>query len=466
MAITHLKFPILAATMLTGAFVKAQEPIKAEDMPQAWHYASEYEQTVPTDDAWWHKFADPTLDSLMTIGINNNYNVLQAQRRIEIARQTLRQSRSGYYPAFTLQGGWNKSRQSGMTGTVAANAVNSSYFDLGVNMNWEIDVFGKVTARARESKAQFNATRAEYDAVMVSIGAKIATAYFQLRSLQTEIEVLTHHIASQKRVMEITKARFDAGLSSALDVAQSSTTYYSTLASITALRTNAASAINSLAVLLGLFPEQLAPMLQEPKPMPDYRQIVAVGAPMELLRRRPDVAEAEYTLAQYAAALGVAKKDFLPTLALTGSIGTSAHRIGDLFTDRSLSYTIAPTLSWTIFDGLSREAGIESAKQQMLAGIDNYNLTVLTAVQEVETSMTSYSNDLQYIDYLNQVVEQAEKAFTLSVDLYKQGLTDFINVTNSQINLLQYSNELVVAQGQALADLVSLYQALGGGWNL
>lgn len=466
MVITHLKFPLLAAAMLACTFVKAQEPIKAEDMPQAWHYASEYEQTVPTDDAWWRKFADPTLDSLMTIGINNNYNVLQAQRRIEIARQTLRQSRSGYYPAFTLQGGWNKSRQSGMTGPVAANAVNSSYFDLGVNMNWEIDVFGKVTARSRESKAQFNATRAEYDAVMVSIGAKIATAYFQFRSLQTEIEVLTHHIASQKRVMEITKARFDAGLSSALDVAQSSTTYYSTLASITALKTNATSAINSLAVLLGLFPEQLAPMLQESRPMPDYRQIVAVGAPMELLRRRPDVAEAEYTLARYAAALGVAKKDFLPTLALTGSIGTSAHKIGDIFTDRSLSYTIAPTLSWTIFDGLSREAGIESAKQQMLAGIDNYNLTVLTAVQEVETSMTAYSNDLQYIDYLNQVVEQAEKAFTLSVDLYKQGLTDFINVTNSQINLLQYSNELVVAQGQALSDLVSLYQALGGGWNL
>lgn len=353
-----------------------------------------------------------------------------------------------------------------MTGSVPSNAVTSSYFDLGVNMNWEIDVFGKVTARARESKARFNASRAEYDAVMVSVGAKIATAYFQLRSLQSEIEVLNHHIASQKRVMEITKARFDAGLSSALDVAQSSTTYYSTLASITALKTNATSAINSLAVLLGLFPEQIAPMLQNPRPMPDYRQIVAVGVPMELLRRRPDVAEAEYTLAQYAAALGVAKKDFLPTLALSGSIGTSAHKIGDLFTDRSLSYSIAPTLSWTIFDGLSREAGIESAKQQMLAGIDNYNLTVLTAVQEVETAMTSYSNDLQYIDYLNQVVVQAEKAFILSVDLYKQGLTDFINVTNSQINLLQYSNELVVAQGQALADLVSLYQALGGGWNL
>lgn len=466
MAITHLKLPLLTAALLTATVAKAQEPIKAGDMPQAWHYASEFVQTVPTDDPWWSNFSDPTLDSLMVLGINNNYNVLQAQRRIEIARQSLRQSRSGYYPAFNLQGGWNKSRQSGMTGSVPSNAVTSSYFDLGVNMNWEIDVFGKVTARARESKARFNASRAEYDAVMVSVGAKIATAYFQLRSLQSEIEVLNHHIASQKRVMEITKARFDAGLSSALDVAQSSTTYYSTLASITALKTNATSAINSLAVLLGLFPEQIAPMLQNPRPMPDYRQIVAVGVPMELLRRRPDVAEAEYTLAQYAAALGVAKKDFLPTLALSGSIGTSAHKIGDLFTDRSLSYSIAPTLSWTIFDGLSREAGIESAKQQMLAGIDNYNLTVLTAVQEVETAMTSYSNDLQYIDYLNQVVVQAEKAFILSVDLYKQGLTDFINVTNSQINLLQYSNELVVAQGQALADLVSLYQALGGGWNL
>lgn len=465
MALSYIKILILGAAASNCAAVVAQDRLTAQDLPQTWQYASGFEQTVPTDDNWWSTFADPTLDSLMTMGIANNYNVLQAQRRIEIARQSLRQARAGYFPSFSLQGGWNKARQSGMTGPVASNAVNSSYFDLGINMNWEIDIFGKVTARARESKAQYQATRAEYDAMMVSVGARIATAYFQVRALQAEIEVLDRHIASQKKVMEITKARFEAGLSSALDVAQSSTTYYSTLASITSLKTNEASAINSLAVLLGIFPSQLEPMIAETKPLPDYRHIVAVGVPMELLRRRPDVAEAEYTLAQYAAAAGVAKKDFLPTVAINGSIGTSAHKGGDLFTDRSFSYSIAPTLSWTIFDGLSREAGIEAAKQQLLAGIDNYNLTVLTAVQEAETAMASYSNDLQYIDYLNQVAEQAQKAFTLSVDLYKQGLTDFINVTNSQINLLQYSNELVVAHGQALADLVSLYQALGGGWN-
>lgn len=466
MAFTLFNIPVLAAAALIAVGAQAQEQISASDMPQAWQYASEFAQTVPTDDAWWRKFADPTLDSLMTIGIAANYDVLQAQRRIEIGRQTLRQARSGYYPNLGLQGGWTRARQSGMTGPVAADAVTASYFDLGVNMNWEIDVFGKVTARARQSKAQVNASRAEYDAAMVSVGARIATAYFRLRSLQAEIEVIDRHIASQKRVMEITQARFDAGLSSALDVAQASTNYYSTLASITAIKTSEAATLNALAVLVGLFPEQLAPMLRQGTPIPDYRQIVAVGAPMELLRRRPDVIAAECELASQAAALGVAKKDFLPTLSLTGSIGTSAHKGGDLFTNRSFTYSIAPTLSWTIFDGLARESAIAGAKQQMLASIDNYNLTVLTAVQEVETAMASYTNDLRYIDYLAQALEQANKAFTLSVDLYKQGLTDFINVSNSQINLLQFSNELVVAQGQALADLVSLYQALGGGWNL
>lgn len=466
MAFTRFNIPVLAAAALIAVGAQAQEQISASDMPQAWQYASEFAQTVPTDDAWWRKFADPTLDSLMTIGIAANYDVLQAQRRIEIGRQTLRQARSGYYPNLGLQGGWTRARQSGMTGPVAADAVTASYFDLGVNMNWEIDVFGKVTARARQSKAQVNASRAEYDAAMVSVGARIATAYFRLRSLQAEIEVIDRHIASQKRVMEITQARFDAGLSSALDVAQASTNYYSTLASITAIKTSEAATLNALAVLVGLFPEQLAPMLRQGTPIPDYRQIVAVGAPMELLRRRPDVIAAECELASQAAALGVAKKDFLPTLSLTGSIGTSAHKGGDLFTNRSFTYSIAPTLSWTIFDGLARESAIAGAKQQMLASIDNYNLTVLTAVQEVETAMASYTNDLRYIDYLAQALEQANKAFTLSVDLYKQGLTDFINVSNSQINLLQFSNELVVAQGQALADLVSLYQALGGGWNL
>ncbi|MCM1452238.1 MAG: efflux transporter outer membrane subunit [Clostridium sp.] len=454
-----------SALLCAGACAFGQTALTESEMPQQWRYATEYYQTIPTDDKWWNGFEDSLLDSLISVGVDNNYNVLMAQRRIEMARQAVRQAQSGYYPQLSLDGGWTRARTSGMTGSTPASANTASYFDLGVSMNWELDVFGKVTSRAKESKAQFQATRAEYAATMVSVSAKIASTYFQLRTVQGELEVMERHIESQKRVLDITQARFDAGLSSKLDVTQASTTYYSTLASITSLRTQESTYINALAVLLGVFPKDIADTLLVYKPLPDYHRIVSIGLPMELLRRRPDIVEAECTLAADAAALGVAKKDFLPTLSLQGSVGTQAHKIGDMFTDQSFTYSIAPTLSWTIFDGFSRKAAVASAKEQMLASIDNYNLTVITAVQEAGTAMEAYTNDLRYIDYLTKVVDAARESLTLSVDLYKQGLSPFINVSDAQITLLQYSNQLVSARGQALVDLVTLYQAVGGGWE-
>lgn len=454
----------IAAMSCVGLKAYPQTPIKAEDMPAQWQYTEMYDQTLPTSDTWWKEFGDPMLDSLISLGVSNNYDVLTAQRRIDMARQTLRQTQAAYFPTLTMNAGWTANQASGMTTKHHADASTMSYFDLGMDMSWQIDVFGKITERAKASKAQFMATSAEYSAMMVTVSAKIATAYLQLRTLQTELEVLNRHIAQQKRVADITNARHEAGLASMLDVAQSLTTYYSTNAAMLSLNTSITTTINAIAVLTGTFPDNIAETLSCPTPMPSYQKIVAVGMPMELLRRRPDIAQAEATLAGYASALGVAKKDFLPTLSLNGSIGTSSHDISDMFGKQSYTYSVAPTLSWTVFDGMSRNAAVASARRQMEAGIDNYNSTVLTAVQEVDNAMATYANQVKYINMMDKVVAQAEKSFDLSIDLYKQGLTDFINVTNSQISYLTYSNELVEAKGQALAALVNLYQALGGGW--
>ena len=456
---------IVTALLATVVHVSAQQPITQTDMPPRWQYAPGFDQTLPADDNWWQMFGDTTLDSLIVLGADNNYDVLQAMRRIEIARQTLRQTRSDYFPSLSVGAGWNKSRVSGMTGDIPTDAATSSRFSLSLDMNWEIDVFGRITTAAKGKKAAYRASRAEYAATSVSICARIATAYMQLRTLQAQKAVLMQHIASQQHVDSLTVARFEAGLASKLDVAQARTTLYSTRASMTAIETSITTTINALAVLTGMFPQQIAPWLMKEAPMPDYHQLVTVGVPMELLRRRPDVVSAEYSLAEATAAAGVAKKDFLPTLSIAGSIGTAAHNAGDLFSHQSLTYTIAPTLSWTIFDGFSRSAASAIAREQMHAAIDNYNLTILTAVQEVDNAMATYANDLRYIDLMTRTVQEATESYNLSINLYKNDLASFINVSNAQINLLQYANELVLARGQALAALINLYQALGGGWE-
>lgn len=449
------------------------EQLKAESrdlfidsIPSQWEYTSQFDQDFPTDDPWWKVFDDSLLDSLIREGESRNFNLLQAGRRIEMARQAVRKAKSSYYPQFDLSAGWSKNRTSALTSKLSPTNVTTGYYSAGVDMSWEIDLFGKIYANVKESKASLNASRADYAAVSISVCAEIATSYMQLRMLQEELAVTEEHIESQQKVLAITEARFETGLASMLDVAQAKTVYYSTLASLSSLKSQINTTINAIAVLVGVYPDEISGRLSERRPQLSPVQPVNIGIPMDLIRRRPDVVEAEYELASYAAALGIAKKEFLPTLSLTGSIGTSSMELGDLMTKRSITYSIAPTLTWTIFSGFARNAEIASAKEQMLAGIDNYNLTLLTAVQEVDNAMVSYFEALVYEKRIEEVLSNAQLAFDLALDRYKQGLDAFINVADAQITLLQYANELVEARGNSLTSLVTLYKALGGGWSI
>lgn len=441
------------------------EAALTDSVPAHWTYDEHFNQSIPTDDNWWHQLGDPLLDSLIARGIENNPNVVIAGKRIVMAKEALNAARAGYYPSLGLQGGWTKARSSGALGNVSMPATTTDYFSLGLNMSWEIDVFGKISAKASQQKALYNATRAEYAATMVTLCANIAKAYVNLRVWQAEWQVAVEHIASQEKIVKITEARHEAGLASMLDVTQARIVYYSTQASMPTLRSSIRTTINSIALLLGVYPRDINDLLEPTSPLPDHRQIVPVGVPAELLRRRPDIVEAEYELASYAAALGITKRDFLPTLSLNGSIGTGAHSAGDLFSRNSLTYSIEPTLTWTIFDGMSRRANMASARQQMEIGIESYNNTVMTAVEEVDNAITTYAGTLRNLDILDDVVTQSRKSLDLSLDLYKRGLSPFNNVVTAQMNLLEYQNSVVTASGNALTALITLYEALGGGWD-
>lgn len=442
-----------------------RDELLVDSLPATWGYSA-MSQTLPDSDVWWKEFSDHVLDSLITRGVEANFNVAMAARRVEVARQAIRQAKSAYYPNIGIRGGWTKSRESGAMTSADMPATNASYFSIGADMSWQIDIFGKITAGVKQRKSQWRASRAEYAGTMVTLCGDIATAYFNLRVAQAELEVARNHVASQKRVEEITKARHEAGLASMLDVAQSQTVLYSTEATIPSLESQVESYINAIAVLTGSMPGATEESLRVPANLPDYRRLIGAGVPADLLRRRPDIAVAEQNLAASAAALGIAKKDFLPTLSLDGSIGSSAHKFGNLMKDTSFTYTVAPTLSWTVFSGFSRRAAVVSAREEMEAQIDNYNQTVLTAMQETTNAITTYYNTLKQIEALQNVVTASQKSYDLSIDLYKRGLSSFTNVADAQINLLNSANSLIVAHGQALVSLINLYEALGGGWEV
>lgn len=441
-----------------GSFTSAQS--RGDDarylrqpLPERWSFTQDVSQTLPSDDPWWKSFHDTTLDSLINMGIENNYNVSEAVHRREIARQAVRQAQSGYYPVLGASAGYTRSH---------VRRSDTNNFSVGVDMNWEIDVFGKITSQVKAKKAAYNASRAEYLATMVSVTADIASYYVNYRVLQNDIAVANEHIESQGRVVEIADARHEAGLVSKLDVAQAKTVYYSTQASLPALKSQLSQTLNAIAILVGLYPSDIEPMLNASSALPPYQRIVPVDVPANLLRRRPDIAEAEANLAAYAAAIGVAKKDFLPTLSLAGTLGWGGDKLDGMFDSDHFTYNIAPKLSWTIFDGFSRRAAVTQAKEQMMAGIDAYNLVVMTAYTEVENAMISYNTALESLRLNSAVFAQSRESFDLAMAQYKQGLSAFTNVVNAQIDWLNCARTLVSAHGDAVIALIDLYKALGG----
>ena len=449
---------------ISSAETPARPDMLGAALPERWLYMPDHYQTAPSEDKWWKEFGDPLLNDLISRAEKNNYNVSSAMKRIALAEKEMAITRSGCYPDLSLSAGWQQSQQAGAAGKSVGSSVTSSSFSAGVSMSWEIDVFGRIRRNLKADKAAIDVSRADYDAVLVSLCANVAKTYMQLRMYQMEHKVATDHIASQEKVLKIAEARQEAGIGDMLEVTQAKIVLYSTRSSIPGLESSIRSTANALAVLTGSYPSELVPELLKPGELPPDMGMPAVGVPADLLRRRPDIVEAEAELAQYAAMIGVAKSDFLPVLTLDGSIGTSAHRLDNMFGSHSLDYSVAPTLSWTIFDGMARNYKVAEAKIQLEQATDNYNLTVLNAIEEVENAITRYNSCLQEIECLNLLIEQSHKSLDLSLDLYKQGLTAFSNVVDAQQSYLENQNSLVSSRGAALMQLVSLYQAMGGGY--
>lgn len=433
-------------------------------LPQAWEERGEvFRQTLPVDDQWWKSFGDTTLDSLISIAVDRNYSVLTAIDRMNMAKAGLRMERSGFFPTVGINAGWTRQQTSGNTSELPQSTQH--YYDVSANMSWELDIFGSIRQRVKAQKETFAASKEEYTAVMVSLSAQVASSYIQLRELQQELKVVERNCASQAAVLKITEVRYNTGLVSKLDVAQAKSVYFNTKASIPQLESGINQYITSLAVLLGTYPQEIRPVLERVGELPDYMEPISIGIPADLLMRRPDIRSAEHQINAQAASLGASKSDWLPQVFIKGSVGYASKDFKDLTKHKSFTYEIAPALSWTIFSGGKLVNATKSARAQLDEAIDQFNQTVLTAVQETDNAMTAYRSSIKQIVALREVRNQGQETLTLSLDLYKQGLTPFQNVLDAQRSLLSYENQLVQARGNSLLQLIALYQALGGGWN-
>ena len=444
-------------TAQSGTFIE-------KPLPDKWNDGEYFNQTLPVDDKWWLNFNDPVLDSLITVACNSNYSVLAAMENIKKARAAWRVAQSNLMPQFDLGIGWQRAKTSGNIASTMYNEAWEGQFSTAVSMQWQADVFGTIYLRSKAQKKLFMATEEEYNAVMVSLVANVATTYFSLRQSLAEMWVLRENVASQQEILNITIARYNSGLASKLDVSQARSVYQSTLAQIPAMQATIDSYRNAMAVLLGTFPEELDGWLHEGYALPAYIAPIGVGIPAELLLRRPDLRAAERQVEANAALLGATRRDWFPQLLVSGSIGFQSAEMKSLFRSRSLTWEIAPTIKWNIFSGNDRVNSTRQARAALDGSILSFNEKMLTALQEVESAMSQYENSIAQIAALREAVNQNQETLNLSLELYRQGLTTFQSVLDAQRSLLTYQNYLVQALGGSLIYLVQLYEALGGGW--
>ena len=462
---TRIRFVFLLLWVSWGVNAQQTEKIQFASLPENWlENDALFQQVLPVDDQWWMVFEDATLDSLISLAVERNPSVLMAINRMDMAKANLGIARSAFYPTIDLNAGWTRQQSSGNMGTGNPQGWNSN-FQTSLDMSWQMDVFGNIRMKAKAQKENYAASREEYNAAMVSLCAQVAQTYFNLREMQQELDVLKRNAMSQEAVVKITEVRYNTGLVAKLDVAQAKSVYYSTLASIPSTESSIAQYMNTLAVLLGLYPQEVVETLSVPRPLPDYMEPVGVEMPAQLLLRRPDVRAAERQVNAQASLLGAAKTDWFPSFFLNGSLGYSSQDLRDFTRKKSMTWSIAPSVKWTIFNGGERVNNIRLQRAQLDETINQFNNTVLTAVQEVENAMNAYKNSIKQIVACREMVNQGKEAFDLSLDLYKQGLSPFQNVLDAQRSLLTYENSLVKAKGYSLICLVQMYQALGGGWS-
>lgn len=460
----RIRYYVLLCLLLPIALrAQVEQQYLDRALPETWHEEdSNFQQTLPADDNWWQKFNDPLLDSLIGVAVRQNYSVQMAADRVAMAKAGLRIQQGSYSPTLGMTTGWTRQQNSGNTSRLPQSVTQ--YASATVDMSWEIDVFGSIRNRVKSEKESLAASKEEYNAVMVSLCAQVASAYINLRELQQELEVVQKNCKSQLAVVQITEKRYETGLVSKLDVAQAQSVYYETKASVPMLEAGIIEYTNMLGILMGLYPSDVRPLLETSRPLPEYIEPVGIGLPANLLLRRPDIRSAQRQINAQAASLGASKSDWWPKVFVNGSIGFAAHDMNKLMNHNSLAYEIAPAISWNLFQGTKLIQATRLARAQLDETIRQFNQTVLTSVQEVDNAMSAYKNSIKQIVALREVVNQGRQTLDLSLELYKQGLTPFQNVLDAQRSLLAYENNLTQAKGSSLLNLIQLYQALGGGW--
>lgn len=430
---------------------------------------------APVDPAaWWKALQDPELDSLVERAVAANPDVLVALDRLQAARVFEAAVIGTVLPDAEASAGAGRGTGSDLTRGRAAQPLISAdntagYQHLneigGFDSIWELDIFGRYRREIEAARYDEQATRAARNAVLVSVIADVARAYVDLRGLQVRAAVLNSAIAVLRESLRIVSIRYERGITNELDVTLATRELASLEAQAAPVNAQVRAAEFTLAALLGLYPEDLEAELSDPGMVPAVPDAVDAGLPPQLLRRRPDIRQAERELAGATARIGIATANLFPSLALTGAVGFQRQSLKGQPLLGEHIWSVGPAAVWPLLDFGALDAQVEIADLQTRALLVRYKQTIQEAVREVDTSYALYGAEQVSLSKLGTALVAGQRSVTLANERYVRGVTDFLNVVDAQRQEYDLEEQYAATQVATAEQYIELYRSLGGGWE-
>lgn len=424
-------------------------------------------QLAGAEAGFWRQLGDTALDRLIDEALRSNLEVRAAEARVRAAGSARTEAALELAPIVTFSAGYSRQRLSSAgfpLGGGAGTLPDQDVWSGGVIASWELDVFGRLRRNVQAQGARVELAHEDLRDTQVSMVAELARAYFQLRGAQEQLAVARRNAENQRRTLELTRERLDAGRGTAFDVERAQAQLDLTLASIPALEAREAAARYAIAVLVGRAPTTVAAELGPGGELLSLPDAPVVEDPAALLRNRPDVAAAERQLAAERALVGVAKADYLPRLALEATAGytaSSADALGDEGTSR---YGVGPVISWAALDLGRVKTRVDAARARELESEALYAQAVLRALEEVETALARYQAARARVERVRSAAAASERAAELARLRFTEGVADFLQVLDAERTQLETEDQLAQARTEAAISYAVLYRALGGAW--
>ena len=467
---------IVGASLLAGCAVGPNYHAPKPAAPPRYAEQSGAAPAPPTIDltGWWHALNDPELDSLIERAIRGNPDLLIALDRLQAARTFEAGAIGALLPQAEAAAGGGRGTGSNLargrapqTQISAANTAGVEHLNLvaGFDALWELDVFGKYRRELEAARADTQALQAARNGVLVAVIADVARAYVDLRGLQVRVSVLNEAIEALRESQRIAGIRYQRGITNELDVTLATRELATIEAQAAPVAAQARAAQYTIAVLLGVYPEEMAQELSAATMVPSVPAAVAPGLPVELLRRRPDIQQAERALAGAHARIGVATANLFPSLLVSGSLGAQRQQAPGLPTLGQHIWSLGAGAAWPLLDFGQLDAQVEIADLQTRALLVNYRKTIQEAVREVDTSIGRYRAEQLSLSELETALVASQRAVSLAGERYERGLTDYLNVVDAERQEYDIEEQYTGAQVAAAEGFIELYRSLGGGWE-